>query len=243
EAEERVDATVVQEAEPPHLIALIAVVTGAEEGHRRHPEHADLLVGVAKVRDLELLRLALDRRATVGGVEGGGSVEHVAPGAILDAVRDRPEVEVVPRLLVRAEGIVEAADRVRRIGHLQDEVCEFLHVGGADRGAAAEQPVERDDEAVETGVLIERIPARVAATGAIATQCIGPWFAMPRRLCVVIGPFIGWNGLPLPTLKGLGFGSGMSSGFPRSQARLSKSANTWQAAHAASPLLEDSFAS
>ena len=22
-------------------------------------------------------------------------------------------------------------------------------------------------------------------------QCIGPWFAMPRRLCVVIGPFIG----------------------------------------------------
>jgi hypothetical protein len=22
-------------------------------------------------------------------------------------------------------------------------------------------------------------------------QCIGPWFAMPRRLCVAIGPFIG----------------------------------------------------
>jgi hypothetical protein len=22
-------------------------------------------------------------------------------------------------------------------------------------------------------------------------QCIGPWFASPRRLCVVIGPFIG----------------------------------------------------
>ena len=24
-------------------------------------------------------------------------------------------------------------------------------------------------------------------------QCIGPWLAMPRRLCVVIGPFIGWK--------------------------------------------------
>ena len=24
-------------------------------------------------------------------------------------------------------------------------------------------------------------------------QCIGPWLAMPRRLCVAIGPFIGWK--------------------------------------------------
>ena len=27
---------------------------------------------------------------------------------------------------------------------------------------------------------------------------------MPRRLCVVIGPFIGWNGPPLPTRNGFG---------------------------------------
>ena len=24
-------------------------------------------------------------------------------------------------------------------------------------------------------------------------QCVGPFFAMPRSVCVVIGPFIGWN--------------------------------------------------
>ena len=37
-------------------------------------------------------------------------------------------------------------------------------------------------------------------------QCIGPWLAMPRRLCVVIGPFIGWkSGSPMgPTRNGLG---------------------------------------
>src|SRR5439155_3358319 len=74
-------------------------------------------------------------------------------------------------------------------------------------------------------------------------QCIGPWFAMPRRLCVVIGPLRGLNVEPPPTRNGLLFASGTSSGLPRSHARLSKSAKTWQAAHAASPLLEVSCAS
>src|SRR5690606_33639670 len=44
EAEERVGAAVVQEAEAADLVALEAVVAGIEEGHPRHPEHPDLLI-------------------------------------------------------------------------------------------------------------------------------------------------------------------------------------------------------
>jgi hypothetical protein len=47
------DGAVVQEPEPPHLIA-------------GRSEHADLLVEVPQVGDLELLGLALDARAAVG---------------------------------------------------------------------------------------------------------------------------------------------------------------------------------
>ena len=51
EPENGVDAAVVQEAEAAHLITLERNVVGAEEtAHRRHAEHADLLVDVAQVR-------------------------------------------------------------------------------------------------------------------------------------------------------------------------------------------------
>ena len=54
---------------------------------------------------------------------------------------------------------------------------------------------------------VERLERRVLVEGAVSgwalgassppvrspRQCIGPWLAMPRRLCVVIGPFIGWK--------------------------------------------------
>jgi len=62
--------------------------------------------------------------------------------------------------------------------------------------------------------------------------------AMPRRLCVVIGPFIGWKtGLPLGfgTRNGFGLFTTVPKGSPRSQARLSKSPKMWQLAHAESP--------
>ena len=75
EAEERVDAAVVEEAEAAHLIALVAVVAGAEERDRRHPEHADLLVQVPQVRDLELLGLALDRRLAGRPEEAGRGID------------------------------------------------------------------------------------------------------------------------------------------------------------------------
>ncbi|TMA65458.1 MAG: hypothetical protein E6J68_09090 [Deltaproteobacteria bacterium] len=61
---------------------------------------------------------------------------------------------------------------------------------------------------------------------------------MPRRLCVVIGPFIGWKtGLPLGfgTRNGFGLFTTVPKGSPRSQARLSKSPKMWQLAHAESP--------
>ena len=57
EAEEGVDAAVVQEAEAADLIAQEVVVAREDAERVRHPEHADLLVQVAEVRDLEELRL------------------------------------------------------------------------------------------------------------------------------------------------------------------------------------------
>ena len=64
---------------------------------------------------------------------------------------------------------------------------------------------------------------------------------MPRRLCVVIGPFIGWkSGLGMIVgstgmVNGPGFFTIEPSGLPRSQARLSKSPKMWQLAQAESP--------
>jgi hypothetical protein len=70
-------------------------------------------------------------------------------------------------------------------------------------------------------------------------QCIGPAVIMPRRLCVVIGPFNGWKGRPEPMRNGLGFGAvAVALASPRSQARLSKSPKMWQLAQAESPCAE-----
>ena len=75
-------------------------------------------------------------------------------------------------------------------------------------------------------------------------QCIGPAFASPRRLCVVIGPLSARKFRFSPTVRRKGFGlfsvpvGGNASGLPRSQARPSKSPKTWQEAHEASPLSE-----
>ena len=68
-------------------------------------------------------------------------------------------------------------------------------------------------------------------------QCIGPLFTRPRSVCVVIGPFIGWNSLvPAPpltlepaakdSLMFIGFEVTSPSGLPRSQASESKSPKT-----------------
>src|ERR1700694_1295624 len=91
-------------------------------------------------------------------------------------------------------------------------------------------------------------------------QCMAPEFTMPRKVCVVMGPFMGWkssvlpvplmeprklnNTLPRvievlsPKLMGIGFFLTTSSGLPRSQAISSLSPKMWQLAHVASPLAE-----
>src|SRR5215475_8657782 len=81
-------------------------------------------------------------------------------------------------------------------------------------------------------------------------QCIGPWLAIPRRLWVVVGPFIGWKmGLVMGVggkvkkftggeVNGPGMGVTLASGLPRSQARLSKSPETWQLEQDESPWAE-----
>ena len=89
-------------------------------------------------------------------------------------------------------------------------------------------------------------------------QCIAPSLTRPRRVWVVIGPFIGWNTPTLPVPLNLprnpnGFRSMIScaprftvigldlttsSGLPRSHASSSLSPKMWQLAHAASPLPE-----
>ena len=134
-------------------------------------------------------------------------------------------------------------DRVRRIGDLQDEVGERLHVRWRELRVAAEQADERRVELLEGGVLVERPPSGWPFGASLPPvrsprQCIGPSFAMPRRLCVVIGPFIGWKSgsvtdvQPDERVRGC---RSLAVGSPRSHARLSKSPKMWQLAHAESP--------
>ena len=108
EAEEGVHAAVVQEAEAAYLRALVAVVAGVQERDRRHAEHADLLVGVAQVGDLEQLGLELEAREPIGAEEAVGGVEVVASIAVLEHVGVlRREELVVPGLLVGGHAVVE----------------------------------------------------------------------------------------------------------------------------------------
>ena len=73
---------------------------------------------------------------------------------------------------------------------------EGLHVGGGERALVApEQAVEGHVERLEGELLVEGAVAGDRPPVRSPRQCIGPWFAMPRRVCVVIGPFSGWNGV------------------------------------------------
>src|SRR5439155_10905693 len=87
ETKEGIDAPVMEEPETPHLGTFRAVVAGVEERNRWHAEHADLLVGVPEVRDLEELGLVLEAREAVGAEEAEGRVEKVAAVAGLERVR------------------------------------------------------------------------------------------------------------------------------------------------------------
>ena len=77
-----------------------------------------------------------------------------------------------------------------------------------ERRVAPEEVEERALELLE-GRASSNVPLSGCALGSSLPpvrsprQCIGPWFAMPRRLWVVIGPFMGWNRLSgSPTAEG-----------------------------------------
>src|SRR5262249_697438 len=125
EAEERVGAAVVEEPEAAHLYRLrrgrrteggsrdAAVVPRGDGVDRRHPEHADLLVQIPKVRDLQMLGLVLEAREPVGPEVAVRRVQRVTTVAGLDGVgRDGVE-ERLPCLLCRGEAVVEFPIRVR----------------------------------------------------------------------------------------------------------------------------------
>ena len=116
--------------------------------------------------------------------------------------------ELLAGVLCRCRRVVEGAHRVRRVAYRQDEAVEAAS-HGADRAAAAEQPLNAPGLNFLNAASSSSGSPPIVAARASPRQCIGPASAMPRRLCVVIGPFIGWNGLPPPTRNGLGCSSGV----------------------------------
>jgi hypothetical protein len=264
EAEQRVDAAVVQEAESAHLIA---GVRGATAVGRRKAEHANLLVHVAQVRNLEELRLAfesvaavaaekarpLHRVAVLGVARRVGDVAAVAVG---QGVADAAEVEVAAGELRRGHRGVEIADRVGRVHDLENEIRERLHILVGKRLAAADEPDERGIELVECRFFVERPAVGLATAGdVVAARAI----AAPVHGSVVVhaaqalrrhGSFHrpevrraeqrlvreGRNHRPGVVERRL-------VRLPRSHASESKSPKMWQLAHAWSPWLDEKRAS
>src|ERR1019366_9671308 len=130
------------------------------------------LVDVPEVRHFQELRLGLERVTSVAAEKArlgnpelrvAAWIQNVAAVAVVKrvgweflSVRRFAEEEVAPGLLVGRKRIVQVPDRVRRIGDLQDEVREGLHVVVTQRAAPAEQSAERDVELLECGILVER---------------------------------------------------------------------------------------
>ena len=90
----------------------------------------------------------------------------------LQRVRDLVEVHVARRLLADAERVVEGADRVRRVGDLQDEVGEGAHLLLCQLIVAADQALERRIELEERGDLVERAAVRLHARSVVAAGAI-----------------------------------------------------------------------
>ena len=229
EVEDGGDAAVVQEAEAAHLVALMLAARGrdVDERHVGHAEHADLLVGVPQVRDLELLR-SRSRRSSRPSVPkkpcAGSSAWQ--PLQVGDArrcparlkKRSRPSACGGGQRVVEARGPGSAAARPRAM----KSVNAVMSAAASWPSSRPSSAVEGDVERLEGELLVERRADRRRTCAPVRSprQCIGPWFARPRRVCVVIGPFIGWNGWPTADRARAGWGSASttSSGLPRSQA-------------------------
>src|SRR6185369_9265927 len=91
EAEERVDAAVVQEAEAADLISFGHVVEGVDRMDRWHPEHSDLLIQIAQLRDLGDLLAVRDGPFPARPEEAQLGRRLVAAVAVEDEARDEGE--------------------------------------------------------------------------------------------------------------------------------------------------------
>src|SRR5262249_25432234 len=111
EAEDRVDAAVVEEAEAADLIALVAVVAAGQDRELLQSVHAYLLAQLGEVPDFDDLLFVPEARVAVGAEETPARIGHVAPVAVeADVVAGRDafgapaaEEEVVAGLLIRRE--------------------------------------------------------------------------------------------------------------------------------------------
>ena len=253
EPEQGVDRSVVQEAEAADLRTLEAEI---ERGHAEDvevSEPADLLVQVAQVRDLDDLLLVLEARVTVGAEVAevrleavtalAGEPELLAEDRAGGSVgQPRPQEDALAVCLGRIERVVEGPVRVRRQRDLKREVGELLHVCGIESRSRG-----RPGSGTPTLKLLKELfssNADAAVPGGFERsprQCIAPLPSRPRRVCVVMGPFIGWKSVTLPVpligagslntpevtpmarLMGIGLAVTSASGLPRSQARSSMS--------------------
>ena len=80
---------------------------------------------------------------------------------------------------------------------LQDEVGKGLHLGAWSSSAVpAQQPHEGTVEFLERS-RPRRAGRRRRSLPAVRSprQCMDPWVSIPRSVCVVMGPFMGWKGL------------------------------------------------
>ena len=102
----------------------------------RDAELADLLVQVAQVGDLELLRLALDRREAVRP-ERQPVAERAGDRAGIGGL---VQEQILTRRLIARRGVGQVADRVGWQHHRQDEIREGLHLRRAQLRSASEQP-------------------------------------------------------------------------------------------------------
>ena len=111
EAEERVDAAVVQEAEAAHLIALVAVVAGRKNGTAGIPNMPTFWYRLRRCGILNSCGSPSIDDSPCRAEEAGAGSSTWQPLQLRDAVRDRPEEDVAARLL---RGVSESSSA--RIG-------------------------------------------------------------------------------------------------------------------------------
>ncbi len=206
--------------------------------------------------------MKVERVAPVGPEEAGErdpvlgvarGIEHVARGA-RPALAGRQREECLARRLIGGEAVVQRADGVGRIHHLQDEVGERLHVRRGDGRVPPEQADEGDVELLERRLLVEGAAVRLRARRVRPRRCGRRASASARGWPCRAGsasssaPSSRRTRRDAPKvagsrMNGPGIGLLTASGSPRSHDRLSRSPKTWQLAQAESPWLEVNEAS